>query len=71
MNVNARFLFLAVQTPLVLSGCVCPQSQNVESAVYSALAQLGSPVEVAGWTDTALIRASRGFDKQQGSEGEI
>lgn len=38
INVNMRFLFLAVQTRLVLSVSICPQSKN-ESLVYSAQVQ--------------------------------
>lgn len=38
MNVNVRFCSGAVQTRLVLSVSICPQSEN-ESVVYSAPAQ--------------------------------
>lgn len=69
MNVNVRFLSPAVQTRLVLSVRICPQSQN-ESLVYSAAAQWARPVKVAGWSDSAQIRVSRGFDKGvEGVEG--
>lgn len=63
MNVNVGFLFLAVQTRLVLSVGVCPQSENDLFILPRYNEQAGEGGRLA---DRALITLSQGFDKQLG-----
>lgn len=58
---NVGFLFQAVQTPLVLSAGVCPQSENDLFILPRYNEQTG---EGGRLPDRALITVSQGFDKQ-------
>lgn len=61
MNVNVGFLFRAVQTRLVLSASICPQSENELFILPRYNEQTGEGGRLA---DRALITVSQGFDKQ-------